>query len=74
MGGNVSEWVADWLGPYGSEAVDNPTGPPEGTDRLIRGGSWFGHPTYCRGAIRAAVEPGTRFDYFGFRCATPAQP
>jgi formylglycine-generating enzyme required for sulfatase activity len=69
MGGNVSEWVGDWLGPYTPEAASNPTGPLEGTDKLVKGCSWFFHPTYCRGATRAAVDPETRFDYLGFRCA-----
>jgi formylglycine-generating enzyme required for sulfatase activity len=69
LGGNVSEWVSDWLGPYSPEAVSNPTGPPEGAQKMVKGGSWFFHPTYCRGASRASVDPGTRFDYLGFRCA-----
>jgi formylglycine-generating enzyme required for sulfatase activity len=70
MGGNVSEWVADWLAPYAPEASVNPAGPGEGSDKLIKGCSWFSHPTYCRGALRASVEPDTRFDYLGFRCAS----
>lgn len=69
MGGNVSEWVGDWLGSYTPEAQSNPTGPSEGSDKLIKGCSWFSHPTYCRGAARGSVDPGTRFDYLGFRCA-----
>jgi formylglycine-generating enzyme required for sulfatase activity len=69
MGGNVSEWVGDWLGPYTLEAESNPTGPLEGTERLVKGCNWFFHPTYCRGAARASVDPGTRIDFLGFRCA-----
>ena len=68
-GGNVSEWVADWLGDYSPDAVSNPPGPPEGSEKMVKGGSWFFHPTYCRGATRASVAPDTRFDYLGFRCA-----
>jgi len=71
MGGNVSEWVGDWLGPYTSEAESNPTGPLEGNEKVIKGCSWFFHPTYCRGSARGAVDPGTRFDYLGFRCGIP---
>lgn len=69
MGGNVSEWVSDWLEPYTPEAASNPSDPPEGNEKLLKGCSWFGHPTYCRGATRPSVDPGTRFDYLGFRCA-----
>ena len=74
MGGNVSEWVSDWLGDYTSESVSNPTGPSTGTEKLLKGCSWFSHPTYCRGALRASVDPNTRFDYLGFRCATSVNP
>jgi TolB protein len=69
MGGNVSEWVADWLGDYTPEAESNPTGPLEGNENIVKGCSWFFHPAYCRGAARASVNPDTRFDYLGFRCA-----
>lgn len=69
MGGNVSEWVADWIGDYSSEAVINPIGPEAGNEKMLKGGSWFAHPTYCRGALRPSVSPETRFDYLGFRCA-----
>jgi formylglycine-generating enzyme required for sulfatase activity len=69
MSGNVSEWVADWLSDYSGEAESNPAGPLSGNDKIIRGGNWFFHPVYCQGTIRGAVEPDTRFDYLGFRCA-----
>jgi len=70
MGGNVSEWVADWFGEYSLEAVSNPAGPESGNEKMLKGCSWFFHPTYCRGALRPSVSPDTRFDYLGFRCAT----
>lgn len=72
MSGNVSEWVADWLGDYSPQAESNPTGPPSGSEKVVRGCSWFFPPAYCRGAARASVGPETRFDYMGFRCAVPA--
>ena len=71
MSGNVSEWVADWLGDYAHKAESNPSGPSSGSEKVIKGCSWFFHPTYCRGATRASVDPGTRFDYLGFRCVAP---
>ncbi|MCJ7702531.1 MAG: SUMF1/EgtB/PvdO family nonheme iron enzyme, partial [Anaerolineales bacterium] len=71
LAGNVSEWVADWLGDYSPAAVSNPIGPSLGAEKMIKGCSWFFHPTYCRGAARASVDPDTRFDYLGFRCLVP---
>ena len=69
MAGNVSEWVADWFGDFSTGAEVDPRGPANGTEKLIKGCSWFSHPTYCRGALRASVGPDTRYDYLGFRCA-----
>ncbi len=70
MSGNVSEWVVDWLGDYSSEALSNPLGPSSGIEKIIKGCSWFFHPTYCRGAARHSVDPETRIDYLGFRCVS----
>ena len=43
MAGNVSEWVADWFSDtyYQSSPSSNPIGPDTGTDRVVRGGSWY---------------------------------
>jgi formylglycine-generating enzyme required for sulfatase activity len=71
LSGNVSEWVADWLGDYSPETESNPTGPASGSEKIVRGGSWFFHPVYCRGTIRASISPETRFDSTGFRCVVP---
>ncbi|MCJ7716369.1 MAG: formylglycine-generating enzyme family protein [Anaerolineales bacterium] len=71
MSGNVSEWVSDWFGEYSPDKEINPAGPSSGTQKMLKGCSWYYHPTYCRGAARPAVEPSTRFDYLGFRCVMP---
>ena len=74
MSGNISEWVADWSGNYSSESEQNPTGPVAGTEKILRGCSWYSQPAYCRGAARPFVLQDTRFDYLGFRCASSASP
>ncbi len=43
MSGNVWEWCWDWFDKdyYKSRSTNHQTGPTEGTQRVIRGGSWF---------------------------------
>jgi len=53
MAGNMWEWVQDYYtddNPKGS--VTDPTGPEQGTLRVIRGGSWFTSPRSLRSANR----------------------
>jgi formylglycine-generating enzyme required for sulfatase activity len=47
MHGNVGEWCGDWFGSYPSGAVTDPSGPPEGTMRVRRGGGWISHADDC---------------------------
>jgi len=67
--GNVWEWCWDGYGAYPSGPVSNPKGPDEGSDRVIRGGSWYDGPTLCRGAGRYDSTPGYRGGSVGFRLA-----
>jgi formylglycine-generating enzyme required for sulfatase activity len=67
MHGNVREWCEDWYGNYPNEPVTDPTGPPSGESRVLRGGSWYFYPRGLRSAIRGDDSPGNRFNHFGFR-------
>ena len=68
MSGNVWEWCQDWFGAYGSELLVNPVGPESGTERVIRGGSYyFLDPNFCRVSYRTAKDPATDNYYTGLR-------
>ena len=52
--------------------VDNPRGPATGTARVMRGGSYLCHVSYCnryRVAARTANTPDSSTGHMGFRCA-----
>ena len=69
MYGNVWEWVQDWYGAYPKEPQHNPSGPEQGSDRVIRGGGWGLGAGYCRSAYRLMDDPGVRGNNLGFRLA-----
>lgn len=55
MHGNVSEWVWDYYGEYGTAEVSDPTGPETGTRRVYRGGAWNDFAKNMRSAYRATL-------------------
>lgn len=67
--GTVWEWVADWYGGYSGEPVADPTGPPKGDLRVVRGGSILNPSLVVRVSCRARYEPAHRENIIGFRCA-----
>lgn len=67
MTGNLAEWVADWYGAYGDDAVTDPEGPPSGSMRVIRGGSAGAGDDNLRVARRDQAPPDASSPAIGFR-------
>jgi formylglycine-generating enzyme required for sulfatase activity len=62
--GNVWEWCADWFG------TDHAAVPAEGVARVMRGGSYLCHESYCtryRVAARSKNTPDSSTGNIGFR-------
>jgi len=69
MHGNVLEWCLDhWHKSYEGAPQDGSAWlVEEGGNRLLRGGSWYFFPGYCRSAARHPTPPVLTLDLIGFR-------
>ncbi len=70
--GNVWEWTSTWFGTYSAEPQTNPSGPPSGERRVIRGGAFNGsYPSWLHPSFRYGQVPAAQSHGIGFRCAAP---
>ena len=86
MAGNVWEWTSTWFSSNYYQTLDaeqelsgtnvsNPTGPENGSARVMRGGSCASteinnYPVYTRTANRSYLNLASNY-YVGFRCMVP---
>lgn len=71
MHGNVKEWCGDFYAAYTEAALANPSGPADGTERVVRGGSFRSPAERCRSAARFHEPPGRTSNDIGFRVVIP---
>jgi formylglycine-generating enzyme len=73
MTGNTWEWCDDWFDSawHPPATRRNPAGPSRGTSRVMKGGSYLCHDSYCnryRVAARTCNTPESAASNAGFRC------
>jgi formylglycine-generating enzyme len=69
--GNVWEWCADWFDTRFASPAHDPLGPSAGQSKVMKGGSFLCHASYCnryRVAARTSNTPDSTTSNIGFRC------
>ncbi|MEO8368884.1 MAG: formylglycine-generating enzyme family protein [Candidatus Solibacter sp.] len=71
--GNAWEWCTDWFDPgwHVTATRSNPVGPGAGAQKVMKGGSYLCHKSYCnryRVAARTSNTPDSTTTNIGFRC------
>lgn len=82
MSGNVWEWCSDWWSANwhidaSTATRENPRGPLAGVAKVIRGGSYLCHASYCnryRVSARSFNNVTSSTGHMGFRCAADLIP
>lgn len=73
--GNTWEWCLDfWHTAFGTAPSSDPLGPSVGDARVMKGGSFLCHLSYCnryRPAARTRNTPDSAASNIGFRCTRP---
>ena len=71
MAGNVFEWVSDWhqWDYYSISSSINPSGPPSGTTKVMRGGCFDNYWDILRVTFRFSYYLNYHGSFLGFRCA-----
>lgn len=69
LNGNIFEWVWNWYSSYSYRIRDPYRGPDSGSDKVIRGGSWYHSTGDMRNTNRGYAKPFTKSNYIGFRVA-----
>ncbi len=69
MLGNVAEWVNDWYEEkyYEQSPKANPPGPKTGTEKTLRGGSYYQVKDWNTYAARFGDAPDAHNNHYGFR-------